>query len=47
MLGDANCINQEKEQYQKIKAQAIQKRAKSLFQKQKCSVIYYHKGEQR
>ncbi len=42
LLGDAEDINNEVEKYRKVTADAIQRVAKSLFQKSNCSTIYYH-----
>ncbi len=41
MLGDAALINDEKNKYNRISALDIQRRSKVLFEKNRCSVIYY------
>ena len=42
LLGDANLINFELEQYQKITVEAIQAYAKQIFRKENCATLYYH-----
>jgi len=42
LLGDANLINVELEQYQKITVEAIQAYAKQIFRKENCATLYYH-----
>ena len=42
LIGDANLINKELDQYQKITVDAIQSYAKQIFQKENCSTLYYH-----
>ena len=42
LLGDANLINVELEQYQQITVEAIQAYAKQIFRKENCATLYYH-----
>ena len=42
LIGDANLINSELEQYQKITVDAIQSYANQIFQKENCATLYYH-----
>ncbi len=42
LIGDANLINNELDQYQKITVDAIQSYANQIFQKENCSTLYYH-----
>lgn len=45
LLGDANLINREAEEYQKVTSQDIQRVAKVLFTKENCSVLNYLPNE--
>ena len=42
LLGDANLINVELEQYQQITVEAIQAYAKQIFRKENCATLYYY-----
>ena len=42
LLGDANLINVELEQYQQITMEAIQAYAKQIFRKENCATLYYY-----
>jgi predicted Zn-dependent peptidase len=42
LLGDANLINVELEQYQQITVEAIQAYAQQIFRKENCATLYYH-----
>ena len=42
LIGDANLINNELEQYQKITVDSIQLYANQIFQKENCVTLYYH-----
>jgi predicted Zn-dependent peptidase len=42
LIGDANLINNELEQYQKVTVDAIQLYANQIFQKENCATLYYH-----
>jgi len=43
LLGDANLINQEIENYQKVTAEGIKKQANIILQKTNCSTLFYLK----
>lgn len=42
ILGDANLINQEVERYRSVTSEQLQKVAKMVFVKEKCSSLYYY-----
>lgn len=46
ILGDANWVNEEKDNYLNITPEAIQQRAQNLFQRTKCSRIHYKMKEE-